>query len=725
MNDMNDMNILNEMDDFKRLSGLLTESVGGVVARLRRVPWVDDLLTPAVRASDPEIGKISRKIDSGGLRSLSTDELLFLLSKLPADEVAEKLIKNNVFFSEAQVAKNSQDFLDNLTQGKNTWDEIGKLLTDENSLRKLWGQSASPMTDDVYEGLEDILNEVGQKYLDDIEDFIRKNGSDSAKAKLPKQGMLSKLGIRAQQKLSGTFLGKQRFIFNVLKRTFTNTDVLKAEADVVFEQIKKKMASGGNNYVNISTEVRKLTELATAANKLGDEAADEIFNNWIRKAGLSSEELRKINKDKWKKEWVDIITEYAKDDSTTKLARDYIDAYGGLVPKLRNKANKKWGRNFANRWANMVVYGTPFRRKEIIGRLTNRGVAVNVASTIAGNLMQSLVIAPIFFGAMAMLKSTTDSEEDRYLIDIFKEEFYKTVKLKPVTVTYLDSVVRGVSNFYDILKTYSGRRISEEMGGEVWASYQEAERILKGEGDEVDKNQLQKTKGVQKYIEREYPDFPYISQIVVTSDNKVVFRQKVDSQGTIKYWPVYLIDRKIYLVNTQAKKRIELSKITGSVNEGLISVIFEQVIEWGSGESTSDDEVEYDDVTSSDWEVIFGGDEDSDTSGSETDDNEDTGGGGLTGLLGTGSSGPGWDFNTNPTGQMRTDRDAAMLDADGYTKGNIYVHEKPDGTEELVLAGKLVGGTPHLFKVEKNDSGKWGWINDSQEPPFWEDFKNY
>jgi hypothetical protein len=74
---------------------------------------------------------------------------------------------------------------------------------------------------------------------------------------------------------------------------------------------------------------------------------------------------------------------------------------------------------------------------------------------------------------------------------------------------------------------------------------------------------------------------------------------------------------------------------------------------------------------------------------------------------------------------MRTDRDAARLDADGYTKGNIYVYKKPDGTEELVLAGKLVGGTPHLFKVEKNDSGKWGWINDSQDPPMWEEFKDY
>ena len=140
-------------------------------------------------------------------------------------------------------------------------------------------------------------------------------------------------------------------------------------------------------------------------------------------------------------------------------------------------------------------------------------------------------------------------------------------------------------------------------------------------------------------------------------------------------------------------------------------------VEVGTNSSTTSDDptTAIDRVT----DVLTGGDD------GETDDNGGTSGEGLTSLLGTGSSGPGWEFNRNPTGQLRTDRDAARLDADGYTKGNIYVYEKPDGTEELVLAGKLAGGTPHLFKVEKNESGKWGWINDSQDPPMWEDFKDY
>ena len=185
-----------------------------------------------------------------------------------------------------------------------------------------------------------------------------------------------------------------------------------------------------------------------------------------------------------------------------------------------------------------------------------------------------------------------------------------------------------------------------------------------------------------------------------------------------------LINGEIYLINKPANKKIRFDKIWTTLNEGLINILNEQEIDWGSGEPIDDsiDLDNLDDVTTSDWSEIVGLGGDSDSSGSEEDGDS---GIDLSFLGGTGSSGPRWEFNRNPTGQLRTDRDDARLDADGYTKGNIYVHKNPDGNEELVLAGKLAGGTPHLFKVEKNESGKWGWINDSQDPPMWEDFKDY
>lgn len=52
---MRNMNILNEIADFKRLSGLLTEGLGGITRRLP-TGWFDEFFTPSFKASD-KIGR--------------------------------------------------------------------------------------------------------------------------------------------------------------------------------------------------------------------------------------------------------------------------------------------------------------------------------------------------------------------------------------------------------------------------------------------------------------------------------------------------------------------------------------------------------------------------------------------------------------------------------------------------------------------------------------------
>lgn len=724
---MRDMNILNEIDDFKRLSGLLTESVGGVVARLKRVPWIDDLLTPAVRASDSETGRIASKIDGGGLRSLTDDELLFILKKLPAEEVAQKLIKGNVFFTEAQVKSNLQGFLNDLTQGNKTWDEIEQLLTDENSLRQLWGQSASPMTDDVYEGLEDILNEVGQKYLDDIEDFIRKNGSDSAKAKLPKESFLGSLGRKIGVKLENRFLARQRFILGVLMRTTKGMDSLIKERDLVFQKLQEKIAKGGHRNADITAEIRKLAELATATNKFNQEAADIVFNDWISKAGLTTAELRQISRNKWKKEWLESVREYASDKSLLQGVNDYWKAYTRLVPLGKKMGLTNEGSaEFWKRWSNMIVYATPIKRTELMARLANKGMARVGLERLVGNLIQTTLIAPVYLGLIAAVTSIFTGDDRQPLLDTIKEKYRQEKYIAPLTITYLDNVIDGGIDAYQFLGTNTGADVAQAMGGEVWVDYQTAAQILSGDyiDDGVDSSNA-KSNGVRRYIKKKYSDIPndYLLRIGVTNNNKVYFTQIRGGNRT--QIPLALINGEIYLINKQANKKIRFDKIW-TLNEGLINILKEQEIDWGSGEPIDDniDLDTVDDVTTSDWSEIvgLGGDEDGDSSGSEEDGDS---GIDLSFLGGTGSSGTKWEFNRNPTGQLKSDRDAARLDADGYTKGNIYVYKNPDGNEELVLAGKLAGGTPHLFKVEKNESGKWGWINDSQDPPMWEDFKDY
>ena len=112
-----------------------------------------------------------------------------------------------------------------------------------------------------------------------------------------------------------------------------------------------------------------------------------------------------------------------------------------------------------------------------------------------------------------------------------------------------------------------------------------------------------------------------------------------------------------------------------------------------------------------------------------TGSEEDGGGnnplGDMSGVFGGRTTELDWEFNNNPTGQMKQDKQDAQADADSYTKGQIHVFKKPDGTEELVLAGKTLQKKPILFPVKQNESGEWGWINTQQGPDYWEPFKDY
>ena len=706
---MRNMNILNEIDDFKRLTGLLTESGGGLIAKLKRVPWIDDLLTDAVVASDSEVGKIAKKIDSNGIRSLTDDELLYLLTKLPADEVANKLIKGNVLFTEAQVETNLRKFLGDITQGSKTWDEITEALTNEKSLRTLWGQSLSPMTDDVYDGLEDILNEVGQKYLDDIEDFIRKNGSDSAKAKLPSQIPKKIRDAIGRTLRNNNTLSWINSAFRGLRR---NQEKIIADRDALFDTIAKKVKEG-NGTANIDLEIRKLAELATAAKTSNKDSAVQIMKRWFRDAGvdprITNDYIRDNN---WYKTWSELVEEQRDLDSIG----SYLNAWKKTLPKI----DGKWNPEFIQRWINLLVLNSPYTRKELLARMGAKGVRKTLARRYVSSFIALGVFWPFLKGLYKWLKNYGDDRNktvaDYSLDEIKSSDKVKSFGILPESWTALDEA-------WSLL--FTGTEDFSTIFGPEKVNRDKAIAILEGTYEGEDSVNA-KTHGVRDFIESKYSDIPnrFLLKVKVDNNNKVFFRQT--SSDNITNVPLALINGEIYLINRQSNKKLRFDKLWSGLNEGLINILNEQEIDWGGGEPIDDsiDLDTIDDITTTDWvEVIgLGGDEDGDSSGSEEDGDS---GIDLSFLGGTGSSGPGWEFNRNPTGQLKSDRDAARLDADSYTKGNIYVYEKPDGTEELVLAGKLAGGTPHLFKVEKNESGKWGWINDSQDPPMWEDFKDY
>jgi len=257
---MRDMNILNEIANFKRLSGLLTEGFGGIARRLP-TGWFDEFFTPAFKASDNKIDDIAKDIKSGGIRSLTDDQLIYLLSKLPAEQVARKLVDTNVFFSPANVDSILQGYLNKLTRGDMSWDEI--VLEMQRGKRTIWGQSPN-MPDSVYDDISDIMDDVTRRYLNDVEDFIRKNGDPKTVAKLPKSI------LKRVDEILDTFpnwlKGATATVRPFIDRFAKNIDVINKERDELFKTISSKIANDGAS-ANIKAEVRRLTELASAAKK--------------------------------------------------------------------------------------------------------------------------------------------------------------------------------------------------------------------------------------------------------------------------------------------------------------------------------------------------------------------------------------------------------------------------------------------------------------------------
>jgi len=715
---MRNMNILNEIADFKRLSGLLTEGLGGIARRLP-TGWFDEFFTPSFKASDNKIDDIVKDIKSGGIRSLTDDQLIYLLSKLPAEQVARKLVDTNVFFTPANVDSILQGYLNKLTRGDMSWDEI--ILEMQRGKRTIWGQSPN-MPDSVYDDISDIMDDVTRRYLNDVEDFIRKNGDPKTVAKLPKSI------IKRVDEILDTFpnwlKGATATVRPFIDRFTKNIDVINKERDELFKTISSKIANDGAS-ANIKAEVRRLTELASAAKKNNNLTGKEVLDRWLSESGMSRLDRQQFfAKDEWYNIWSKLVSDEANKtafqsywDTITKLNPFQKITKDGVVRYRITAETKDWFR----RMGNLLVYASPYTRRELAARMAAKGVGITQARRLAAQFLLYNIYWPAAYSIYEWVRQFLQGGENKSYFDLVWENIKEQVFDNDFVLNWTN-----LDLAWNALTTESkDARTAFDENNQIYVDAKKAEQLLKGEytPDEEDSSTA-KANGVRRYIENKYSDIPidYLARIHVSNNNKVYFTQ-ITGGGRANI-PLGLINGEIYLINKPANKKIRFDKIWTTLNEGLINILNEQEIDWGSGEPIDDsiDLDNLDDVTTSDWSEIVGLGGDSDSSGSEEDGDS---GIDLSFLGGTGSSGPRWEFNRNPTGQLRTDRDDARLDADGYTKGNIYVHKNPDGNEELVLAGKLAGGTPHLFKVEKNESGKWGWINDSQDPPMWEDFKDY
>jgi hypothetical protein len=118
---------------------------------------------------------------------------------------------------------------------------------------------------------------------------------------------------------------------------------------------------------------------------------------------------------------------------------------------------------------------------------------------------------------------------------------------------------------------------------------------------------------------------------------------------------------------------------------------------------------------------------------SSTDNSDEKDNTGLADILSTGGSGSSSTVGelkfSSDTESINVAKDEAKQDADDYTNDHISIEDKstsPTNQDRVVLVGKTLNKTDHFFPVEKNASGKYGWIDDSPEGDGeWNDFTQY
>jgi len=116
-----------------------------------------------------------------------------------------------------------------------------------------------------------------------------------------------------------------------------------------------------------------------------------------------------------------------------------------------------------------------------------------------------------------------------------------------------------------------------------------------------------------------------------------------------------------------------------------------------------------------------------------TDEIEDTGNSGesIIPIINTNDRKRVGDLILNSENQsINSAKEESKKDADDYTKDHISIESantSPTNKDRVVLVGKTLDGQDHFFPVEKNSSGKYGWINNdpTSGDNKWKDFTEY
>jgi len=556
------MDLLTEINDFYRLSGLITEQ-GPFIKKVATSIDYDDLIKIIKQdISGDDYSKAKSLADD--VARLNSDEFFELIRYLDPEKFAKKLLSSEIIFSKNIIEKNYLKYIDEIKNGSRAFDET------ISNFRKL---AEKDFFRYIPEGqMTDELRDIANKYVDNIESdfssFIKANDEELYDDIMSFGVSQSEKQLSKFNSLLDNFVSQNaKVIKDAYLNLFKSFDKISKEIDTVFIEIAQKRTKSPS--ANIESEIKKIESLISSAvgkdKRLYDDIMNEVYTRNSKYMDVTPYTKNHI-KNKIDNLKVILKNEKTREWGSMDAFKMYINAWLRLF-NIKNIKSLEWWK----RLMNVIIQNSPYTPEEIAKRIRTSGVGQVVAGRLVATAFTVYVVTPVIYGTLKSIYHTFKyiKEYLKFITaglsgDFTIDEVPLKYKIKEAYKSSFPDSLLDVALFNSWLdEIYFAGDWLANLDPKSMFSRDELEKAENGlkiiKGEEVDDP---KTQDVRIAIRDKYPDIPteFLNTRVHLNGGKA-FYYELDGKDFSKQYPIMAKGDKIYVVNTDINKAIEINKI--------------------------------------------------------------------------------------------------------------------------------------------------------------------
>jgi hypothetical protein len=537
-----------------------------------------DSLIKTLKSQSDELKLILDKLKRNGVKSLTDDDFIKLLSGFNPAKLSELVFDNGVIHTD--IAGTLKQFSSRIK------DKTGYINTIEDWKKNTkigWGRYPNGVPDE----LQQFYKEYESKLITELRNEIRISNKQL-------WGQIANIAVK-KKTINDWLNSLPADKLNLLRGAYANflrkQDKIEDDLAAEFARINDDYIKTGGN-VDFEPYAKRIIQSAISASKKGGANVKNFLDEQLSSSPLTYNQKQLLKDTDTFKLFNDVITSGDVDFKGVQGFVELAKRYSMLLNPKR--FFKKMEKGFsgvsstpAEQWQrllNFVIQLSPYTSKENLQRISQKGIwKVTENRLLAPSIMSAGVIpatAGLYYLMVSELKEGLNmvstewfggdpmfpeyaeggsKEQDLtgYFWSGFKSAFpQKWYELIPGFGSLLDEIIEGIS----AADSYQGgKKITIP---ELESAKKAGEALLKGQEPDVDQRFLNEAeKDVRRVTERLYPDIPeeWLGEINLYPDLKVRIGA-VDSRGLKRYYQLIQKNDKIFVVNTDGREQ-DLGKL--------------------------------------------------------------------------------------------------------------------------------------------------------------------